>query len=66
MATFLRIGTRIFVGSWIALLLIVLLKVGLALSGQYSFAWTEELRFLLLPLLTAPGFLAVLAGQRQR
>ncbi|HLI26113.1 MAG TPA: hypothetical protein VKZ60_03530 [Chloroflexota bacterium] len=66
MATFWRIGARVFFGSWIVLLLIVLFQVGLALGGQRPFDPGHDLQFLLLPLLTAPGFLVVWASQRQQ
>jgi hypothetical protein len=54
------LAIRVLAGAWAVLLLISLFKLGLAISGQYTVNWSQELAFLMPIVITSAGALAVL------
>ena len=53
------LATRVFAGAWIVLGLILVFKVGAAVTGAYTPNWDSELRFWAVLIVPSAGFLAV-------
>jgi hypothetical protein len=52
------IATRVFAGAWLVLALILVFKIGLAMTGNYAVDWSGEARFWIPLVITGAGFLA--------
>jgi hypothetical protein len=57
------VATRIFAGAWIVLALILVFKVGLAVTGNYAVDWAGEARFWAILIITSAGFVVARAGR---
>jgi hypothetical protein len=58
-----RLVLRVLVGSWVAIGLISLFKLGLAITGHYTLDSSQELAFLLPIVITGAGAFVVLTGR---
>jgi hypothetical protein len=57
------LAVRILVGTWGALLLILLFKVWAAITGNYTVNWSQELGFWMPMVITSAGALAALTSR---
>jgi hypothetical protein len=57
------LATRVFAGAWVVLGLILVFKLGAAITGNYTVDWPGELRFWALIVITSAGFLAARASR---
>ena len=54
---------RVLVGAWALNLLILLFKVGLAITGNYAVNWSQEAAFYTILVLTGGGAVTALSSR---
>jgi hypothetical protein len=58
-----RLAIRVLAGAWVVLVLILLVKLGAAITGHYTVNWSQELAFLMPIVITSAGAVAAITSR---